>query len=337
MGAVAVVVAACGGSDTDTAPPSITITTVDSLVDSAPPPLTESTYDAALGSVLVVPVFVDGTPGSSGSPVAILSPRLLPETPVSDTVGLRERLADGRIELFARSGFVEERTIVWTDDVPVGPEVCASWPTGVLGSPAVSTPPVGAAPGSAPAEAPGVGASPGTGARRWLVGLPSGRARGLPLDSIEVMPSRDSAAFAATLSRLASGLPEDSSSAFRGLPFTVVRAYRTVDRTAAGFVVAVLVRRIPQEDRPMEERLLLVVDTPSDNVRQWDVSWHERTEGREEEVIATEPLAALSVTTTPPYTAIILGRDDGSGTALAVLERRNGRWRVRWESPVTGC
>ena len=314
LGAVALAAVACD-EPASKAPPVLPDTTsVAAPMDSAVDSLTASTYDAALGDVLFVPLLAEG---ASGDAVAVLSPRLPLETAVGDTTGLRERLGDGRLELFARGGLVGQRVARW-DAAAVASSPCAAWPVARLTASA-----------DVPSATPGV--------RRWLVALPAGRARGIPLDSIEALGSRDSAALAATLARLASSLPEDSSSAFRGLPFTVVRAYRSTDRSPSGFVAGVLVRRIPQEDRPLEERLLVVVSTPSEDMKQWAAMWHERASGREEEVIATEPLAALLVGESSPYTLLVLGRDDGSGTALAMLERRGSRWRIRWESPVTGC
>jgi hypothetical protein len=101
-------------------------------------------------------------------------------------------------------------------------------------------------------------------------------------------------------------------------------------------VLAMLVRRIPQEDRPIEERLFVVVSAPSGDPRRWRIEWHERVSGREEEVIVTEPLALLR-TGNPSHEVLLLGRDDGTGSAVALLERVEGGWRLRWESPITGC
>jgi hypothetical protein len=266
------------------------------------------------------------------------------------------------MELFSRAGKVGDGVITWDDTAPgatpgatdgatlvavADPTACAAWPSGRWASSSVSPDP--APPGTAP-RLPADPLSAKSRLPRWLVALPNGRARAIPLDSIEALGSRDSSTLAATFARLASALPADSSSPFRGLPFTVQRAYRALGATvsatesagaalppAQGFVVGVLVRRIPQEDRPLEERLLVVIATPGADPRRWSIVWHERTSGREEEVIATEPLAALRVGSESPYTALILGRDDGSGASLAVLERRGDLWRVRWESPVTGC
>ena len=270
-----------------------------------------SSYDPALGAVLVLPLASDG---GAGDPVALLSPLLSPDAPLDDTTALSERLGGGRIQLFARAGLVGERTIQVASVQTHREASCPMWPNARL-------------------SADDVGMT-GTG-RRWFVGFATGRVQSVPLDSIEALPARDSAALAAALTRLVSALPEDSGSSFRGLPFTVTRAYRSRD-LPDGFAVGVLVRRIPQEDRPLEERVFVVVSTRDTLPRRWRVVWNSRESGREEEVIATEPLAAVR-TDGSARVSLVLGRDDGTGTSLLMLERVGDRWWVRWESPVSGC
>lgn len=288
----------------DVARPPVAIPLVDSTAL-----LTPSTYDPALGPLLLLPLPGDAT----GTVASLLSPLLPLEAPIGDTAGLVQRVGAGVVTLFGREGALGDR--VFSQIEVASAASCPAWPTGRL-SPRLQ---------DSAASAP----------RAWRVALPEGVAVSISLDSIEALPSRDSAMLAASLTRLASGLVEDSSSPFRGLPFRVTRVFVTRG-VADAFALGELVRRVPQEDRPLEERLFVVVATPSSDAKGWRIVWHERTSGREEEVIATEPLAAVLVGT-PRHAVVFLGRDDGSGTAVALLERANGRWRVRWESPVTGC
>ena len=274
-----------------------------------------STYDPDLGPVLLVPLLTDG---NGGAFVSVLSPLQPGDAAIDDTVGLAARVGTGRVALFARRGLVAERLLDLSQLQAGGPAGCPTWPVAALRVDTVAEP--------GPVDL--------LGARGWLVGVPTGKATGVPLDSIEAMPARDSAMLAANLTRLASGLGDDTTSVFQGLPFAVRRAWRTRDLSEP-LVLAVLVRRIPQEDRPLEERTTLVV-TASGDPRSWRIAWVDRMSGREEEVIATEPLAVLQ-TGSPVHLDILLGRDDGSGTALALLQREGARWRVRWESPVGGC
>ncbi len=324
----------------------------DSIVsDTATVVARRSTYDPALGALLVVPVF-DGEAGADR--VAILSPLLPGDTPVDDPTGLRARLGDGRVMLVSRAGEVGQRRIAWdaaltassgtaasgaSGSVPsafadsgLAPVagVCAVWPRGRLLASDDST---GASGASPPLGDGSLGADSAFPA--WSVAFPVGLVSAVSLDSIEALPSRDSLALAVNFNRLASALVEDSASPFRGLPFTVARAYRA-QGVAVPFAMAVLVRRIPQEDRPLEERLLLLATLPVTPSARWSTAWFERTSGREEEVIATEPLAVVTTSPDSPA-AVILGRDDGSGTSLALLERRGTQWSIRWESPVSGC
>lgn len=285
-------------------PVPVDITPVDSVGR-----LTPSTYDPDLGPLLLLPQLEDGT----GTSVSVLSPLLPLEVPIGDTAGIGERIGTGVVTLFGREGARGERVVAQIETP--APSSCPAWPTGRL-SPRLQ---------DSAASAP----------RPWLVALPSGRADAVALDSIEALPARDSAMLAAALTRLASGLAEDSTSPFRGLPFRVTRAFRSQGVTDA-FVLGEMVRRVPQEDRPLEERVFVVVSTPSPAAQGWRIAWFERVSGREEEVIATEPLAVVQ-TGAPRHVVVFLGRDDGTGTALALLVRTNGRWRVRWESPVTGC
>jgi hypothetical protein len=292
-----------GAGDRDSAvvADSVPVDTVDAL--------TPSSYDEGLGALLLVPLPGDAT----GALASVLSPLLSVDLPISDTTGFAERLGDGLVSLFGRQGALGEALLAEVE-LPSS-SACPVWPTGRV---SVRT-------------ADSLGVVP----RSWLLALPAGRARAVALDSIEALPARDSAMLAAALTRLASGLAEDSGSAFRGLPFRVTRAYRTRE-LAESFLLGEMVRRVPQEDRPLEERLFVVVSTPSSDPTGWRIAWHERGAGREEEVIASEPLAVVE-TGASRHVVVFLRRDDGTGTSLALLERVNGRWRVRWESPVAGC
>jgi hypothetical protein len=162
-----------------------------------------------------------------------------------------------------------------------------------------------------------------------------GVATAVPFDSIEALPTRDSATLAAGLTRLASGVAEDTTSVFRGLPMTVVRAYRST-RGAPGLVVADLMRRVPQEDQPLVEHLTLVVEQAGAAATSWRVVWSERLTGREEEVLAFTPLALLE-RADPTQRALLLGRDVAGDPEVLLLEHRAGRWAVRWSNPFVDC
>lgn len=232
------------------------------------------------------------------------------ELTVGDTVGVGAASADGRLELFARSGKVGMARLT-VEGAPRVDDGCTAWPVARLAVDA------------------GVTVAP------WTAAFTVGRVTAIPLDSIEGLASRDSARLATDLTRLASGLADDTSSTFRGLPFVVMRAWRARGLDTA-FIVATLARRVNQEDDPKEERLVVVVDAIGDNAKAWTVAWHERAAGHEEELVVAEPLLAFRNVGARDV-RLLFGRDDGVALGAAVLSRGKSGWRVLWESAVAGC
>jgi len=315
--ALGVSVAACDRAPAarpgDSLPPGES-TSASPEADSLATIVTASGWDVESGLYVVLPT-VDGgmTAGSFLRPEAT-------ELTVGDTVGVGRVVADGRLELFARSGRVGEARVAVENAPRVDPG-CTAWPVARLGSMTGVT--TSAPPGTA------------TSSVNWTVAFAFGRVKAIPLDSIEGMATRDSAKLAADLTRLASALPDDTSATFRGLPFVVLRAYRARGLDSA-FVVAILARRVNQEDAPKEERLVMVVDVSRADARTWNVSWHERASGREEELVVAEPLLAFYAGAGTDV-HLLFGRDDGVALGAAVLVRGASGWRVQWESAVAGC
>jgi hypothetical protein len=263
-----------------------------------------SGWDLAAGPFVVLPT-VDGG--------MVAGSLLLPEaadSSVGDTTGVGALVGDARVELFSRGGRVSAGRLA-VELPPPGEAGCTAWPVARLAVDAgAAVPP-------------------------WTAAFAAGRVTPIPLDSIEGLAPRDSARLAADLTRLASRLPDDTSATFRALPFVVLRAWRSrgVDST---FVVALLARRVNQEDDPKEERLVLVVDAPGNEAATWRVGWHERASGHEDELVVAEPLLAFRATGTADV-RLLFGRDDGVALGAAVLARRAGAWRVLWESAIAGC
>ncbi|MDQ8161468.1 MAG: hypothetical protein P3C10_02675 [Gemmatimonadota bacterium] len=267
-------------------------------------PVAGSGWDDGLGPFLVLPIVDDGLMAGS-----LLRPEAT-ELTVGDTVGVGVATADGRIDLFSRSGPVgwARLSVEPAARVDAG---CTAWPVARLTVDA------------------GVAVAP------WTAAFAAGRVESIPLDSIEGFMPRDSTRLATQLTRLASALPDDTSRTFRGLPFVVLRAWRSRGLDTA-FVVATLARRVNQEDAPKEERLVLVVDAIGDDPKRWTVAWHERASGSEDELVVAEPLLAFhAIGARDPR--LLFGRDDGVAFSAAVLSRETGGWRVLWESAVVGC
>lgn len=266
--------------------------------------IVNSGWDTAAGALLVLPTVDGGMVAGS-----LLRPEAT-ELTVADTVGVGAAMGDRRVELFARSGKIGS-ALLSVEAAPKTEAGCTAWPVARLAidGGSVATP--------------------------WTAAFMAGRVTPVPLDSIEGLAVRDSARLAADLTRLASGLPDDTSQTFRTLPLVVLRAWRTASLDS-GFVVATLVRRVNQEDAPKEERLVVVVNTGSADAKTWNVAWHERASGHEEELVVAEPLLAFRTARSSDL-HLLFGRDDGIALGAAVLTRVAGTWRVLWESAVAGC
>lgn len=268
------------------------------------PAMVASGWNVDAGPMMILPT-VDGgmTSGSLIRPDAT-------ELTVGDTAGLGAAIGAAQVELFARSGKVGSAKFSIESAARVD-SGCTAWPIARM------------------AVAGGQPSLP------WTAAFLAGRVSAVSLDSIEGLSTRDSARLAVDLTRLASGLRDDSVATFRGLPFVVLRAWRSKGLDT-GFVVATLARRVNQEDAPKEERLVLVVDQIGTDSRQWTVAWHERASGSEDELVVAEPLLAFRAARSPDV-HLLFGRDDGVALGAAVLTRTSSGWRVQWESAVAGC
>jgi hypothetical protein len=161
----------------------------------------------------------------------------------------------------------------------------------------------------------------------WSVGLAKRTASQLRTDSIETLPSADSARFAADLARLASSIPGAAGSRFHGLPFVVLAARRFV---AGGrqIVTGHVVRRLNQEATPLEEHTFLVAERPaSAPVDPFVVTYHLRSEGTEESAEHYDMLGALAGRSGP---LILIAREQESHASYEILQRDSTAWRVRW-------
>lgn len=275
-----------------------------SQVDSVRTVVNASGWDSSAGPFIVLPT-VDG-----GLVAGSLLRADASELTVADTGGVTRLLTDTRVELFSRTGRVGSARL----SVEAAPRVeagCTAWPVARLA--------VDSGGPSAP----------------WTAAFVAHRVTAIPLDSIEGLPPRDSMRLAVDLTRLASGLRDDTSTTFRGLPFVVLRAYRARGLDTA-FIVATLARRVNQEDAPREERLVVVVDQIGADARTWSVAWHERASGREDELVVAEPLLAFRAAAVRDV-RLLFGRDDGIALGAVVLSRGARGWHVLWESAVAGC
>lgn len=164
--------------------------------------------------------------------------------------------------------------------------------------------------------------------RAWAVGLRAPMARVLPMDSIEAMTASDSSRLVAELARIASTLPGSSEARFVGLPFVVssARRFNSPDRH---YLAAHLMRRLPQEATPLEERVFFIAERDAATTSgPYTTTYHLRSAGTEETADHYDVLAALSGDSA---VYVLLARDRDARTSYELLERsKAGSWRVRW-------
>jgi len=174
--------------------------------------------------------------------------------------------------------------------------------------------------------------------RPWNVGFIGGVLFPLVMDSIQSLNPADSASLAATVTRLASALPNDSAGRFSGLPFVVRSAWRFTIPGDVQVVVATLARQINQEATPLQERTLLIAERRTNaNDTTFSMAYSERSYGDEDTVESPDVLAA-ALLGSDRTAAIVVSRDYGDETAYGLLERTgNGRWRARWTSARRRC
>jgi hypothetical protein len=170
----------------------------------------------------------------------------------------------------------------------------------------------------------------------WTVGFLVGHAMSIPMDSLATLAQTDSARRAAEIALVASTLPNDTASAFRGLPFVVRSAGRLALDNGETALAAEVVRTVNEEANPREEHILLVAEHDSATGKPV-AAYFERVSGPEDAVESSEVLAAVRLGPRRIPT-IVIGRDYGDGGAYTLIERvGRARWRVRWNSAYTGC
>jgi hypothetical protein len=169
----------------------------------------------------------------------------------------------------------------------------------------------------------------------WNVAFESGHASEPAIDSIEGLPTADSAKLAADIARIASALPGDTSAVFRGLPFVVNKAWRARLPNGQTLLAAVVVRNVNQEANPRQERILLIAERDSAASR-FTPRYTERKVGLEETLETSDPIAIVLLGV-DRHPTVIIARDTGNGLSYALVERVAGEWQRRWASAYAGC
>ena len=278
----------------------------DSAGASLPPvypssPLGNTNWDSDAGPVMIVAI------GSGGDSVAVVLPEATDST-VASFQGINPPISGLTFDLFGRGGRIGSPIAA----LPLPPvdtkQDCYSWPVAKLHSARLN----------------------------WRVGFVSAHVHAIMLDSIEAMPSTDSAALAVSLAQTAATLPFASDPTFRGLPFRVRSAY-TFRLDSVEVVIADVVRSVNEEANPRLEHLLLVGERPARTNGKYNLGYYNRTAGAEESTQATELLAAVEIGAAR-RPAIIVNIEYDDGGKLGLIERTGyGQWRATWKSAYTDC
>jgi hypothetical protein len=290
-------VTACRDKDQDGA---------DSARASLPPvyplsPLGNTNWNADTGPVMIVSV------GNGGDSIAVVIPEAT-DTTIASFQGISPPISGLTFDLFGRGGRIGS-SIAVSPLPPVDPnQECYSWPLAKLQS----------------------------AHSNWRVGFVSGHVRAIMLDSIEAMPSADSAALAASVAQTAATLPVASDPTFRGLPFRVRSAY-TFRLDSVNVMIADVVRSVNEEANPRLEHLLIIGERPATTRGKYKVGYYNRTAGAEESTQATEILTAVQIEAAQ-RPAIVVNIEYDDGRKFGLIERTGpSEWRATWRSAYTDC
>jgi hypothetical protein len=287
--------------DDKTTPPDSTAAASET-VSPVPATIPNTGWDAAVSG----PVLLLSVAEHSATTFVVLP--YLSDSTIEPSMLATDSLADTPVELFSRRGLSGSTALVVVPDSARN-EGCLSWPVARL------------------AEIP---------SEPWKVGFVRGVVAALPLDSLEVMRNADSTAVTTELARLSSALAEGDDPAFRGLPFSVRKAYRFGTGETA-ILVGDIVRKINEEANPREEHLLVIAERPAASTGPYSAVFHTRVAGAEDAVRTNEILAAVRfVRGNRPALVVSFEYEDGGRVVL--LQRTSAReWRMTWRSAYTGC
>jgi hypothetical protein len=260
-------------------------------------PIENTNWNRDAGPVIVVSAGADT--------IAVVIPEATDST-IASFQDITPPISGLAFDLFGRAGKVGSAVAASPLSVKASPD-CYSWPLAKLRSANAS----------------------------WQVGFAAGHVLAIKLDSIESMPSADSAALAASLAQTAALLPI-SDPTYRGLPFRVRSAY-ALRLDSVEVVVADVVRSVNEEANPRVEHLLIVGERSAGSSGKFNVGYFNRTAGAEESTQATEVLTAVAVGPAK-RPAIVVRIEYSDGGKLGLIERTGpGQWRATWTSAYTDC
>jgi hypothetical protein len=292
------------------AKPAETVSATSETIPAAPaikPVAIASTWDTSAGPVMFVR-------GSSPAEAYVIFPTITDSTPSADVHFDSALARNTTVELFQRAGGGDAAHVGALAGGEWNADQCIEWPAAKVQT-----------------------TLSGETESGWAVAFLKGRAKGLPLDTVEAMAHADSARLAADITRLVSTAPNDTARTFRGIPFSVRTAYRFTPVAGVEAVVADVVRTLNQEANPLEEHTLVVGERPAGSTAPFKLAYREVTSGSDETLESSDVLAAVAIGS-PPHIDLVLAREGYESNAYALLERQaDGSWRLRWTSAHTGC
>jgi len=171
---------------------------------------------------------------------------------------------------------------------------------------------------------------------KWSVGLESGRALPIFLDSLEAMRSTDSSQFVTNVIRLAADLKVTHDSIFSSVPFVVQRAYRFRTENIEG-IVALVQRNIPTEANPRSDYTTFIAERPIGANEPYHIAYQKRTAGGDDQTVVVSVLAAVTLVRTH-QPILIVRYEMAEGEMVGFIERIHpGAWRATWTSDYSGC
>jgi len=270
-----------------------------------------SSWDSSAGSFLVVR---ESAPAPDSTALVVFP--LIDDSMSVDSVQFDlSTVRSAHVDLFSRRGAAGSARISSVSVEDWRDAECTQWPLATL-----------------------VGDSSARSGNGWTAGFLRGHVQPLPLDSIAASSPGDSARLAAEITRVASALPYDTATLFRGLPFVVRDAYRFPAAPKVEGVIAIIVRKLNQEASPREQHLLLIAERDSgDAAGEYRPVYFDRESGREEAIDVTDIIVGIRLGTTR-HAAFLLLREGYESGSYSLLERSGPRtWGIRWTSAHTGC
>jgi len=278
---------------------------MDSTHGSLPPvfpgsPLASTNWDSEAGPLMILAT-------TAGDTASVVLPEATDST-ITSFQGITPPIAALTFDLFGRGGKLESGASVLVLPAVDSSAGCSSWPR----------------------------ARVRTAVANWRVGFVSHRVIDVKVDSIEALPSADSAVLAAAITQTAATLPVAADPAFRGLPFRVRSAYSfTLD--SVDVVIADIVRSLNEEANPRIEHLTIIGERPATSRGKFDAAYYARTAGAEESTQVTDILAVVEIGK-DRHPVVVVGMESENGGRVALIERVGpSRWNLTWRSAYTDC